>query len=237
MVMNTVGNPEHFPMLTPDSYQFMAARTAFYEDFDNPRKVLEQGLSDEVVEMLEQVYGDDYWTVEKDLHENVFPKDDLKSELGDLLWYGSQLIRLKGESLSHYIPTETWENPTPPESTKLKDTIQAAHIPGYPYLSKDYDFAVQPIVCLALLSVTLNDARYLPTRDYMVDEDTALKDIFRGITVIANLRGYSLRDIGEANIAKLAARDRKPHTIDHVTHSLPSLGDQKLDLYLKSMRN
>lgn len=227
-------SPEFGSRLDPDSYQEIAAQTAYYERFADPMMVLEQGLADEVVEMLEQACGDVYWTEEEDVRENQLPPEDLKSELGDLLWYASQLLRVEGMRFSDLINHDQWTGKAIPASTKYVDVVTQDPNAKYPHTHVKYDFATEPVICLALQMSELIDARFTDSSERV---NEALSSMLKGVTLVANLRGFTLEELAMSNVAKLATRTRKPHTINHIEDSLPSLAHQKMSLWLRTQRN
>lgn len=226
-------SPEFGSRLNPDSYQEVAAQTAYYENFADPMMILEQGLGDEVVEMLEQACGDVYWTANENVPENPLPSEDLKSELGDLLWYASQLFRVKGVRLSDFISHDQWSGMAILDSTKYVDVVTQDPNAQYPLTNVKHDFATEPVICLALQMTELIDARFTGSSERV---NESLSSMLKGVTLVANLNGFTLEEVAMANAAKLAARTRKPHTINHIEDSLPSLARQKMSLWLRTQR-
>lgn len=221
-----------FPKQEADLFQEAASKFARYLEFENPEGVVEQGLNDEVIELLEQACGDEYWTAQTDVPENPLPLEDLREELGDLLWYLSQVLKLRGSKLSQYISAETWDQNDPDQNPLLSSYMVEELVES----DDTHGFKVKPATCISILNARLLDSLHPSKQINEADIDQAFLNLLSGIGIAGNLRGLSLREIAQANLEKLAARPREPHTIGHVRDGEPSLTRRKQDLWLNSQR-
>ncbi len=231
--MDRLSSRERSEPLSPDDYQVRAAATAYYQNFKKPLGVLEQGLADEIAEILLEVYGDGYWTTSAEPPERQLSLNDLEGELGDILWYGSQIVRVYGKNLSTFIDTDMWQRQQFTGETSLGEHVSSR---WYKENCYDYNFVDRPTVCLAVLVAQLNDALQ-PIDLGEASMESALQNLFEGISIAANLRNLSLRQVADSNIAKLAERSRVPHTITHIADGLPSLVERKRSLWLATPIN
>lgn len=227
---------ETAPHIMPDEYQAFTCRTALYPEREDPLVIAEQGYKDEAVELIEQAFGDDYWTARGPLVERALSAYDWKGELGDMLWYIAQILQLRGEALSNYTTQDQWHTKQT-DIPCLRELVSNAAWQEENPTMLDYTIDTRPVECIVMLSARVVDELHAWYPVYHKDSDVgaAIKEALLGIAAVGNANGFSLAEIAEHNIEKLSARKRKPHTITHITEKQPSLLDQKRKLWLGSL--
>lgn len=221
-------------VLSPDQYQAATSLTAQYEKFSNPLEVLRHGLGDEMVELIDEAYGVDWWdgSIHEDLPERSLSQDTWQGELGDMLWYVSEIARYHVIPLSQVVSAE---EPSTDFGTKLVD-LDLAHV-STRFLTPKYDFAALPVACLGILVANVDDALH-SGRNWEgkeLDVTSTLRDLCTGITVIAKLNGLDFDAIARSNLEKLAERSRKPHTITYTEERRPSTRERRRRMWLATL--
>lgn len=200
--MTEIGSGAEAHLLTLQELQQLTATTARYGQAYDPEAVLRSGLVEEVAEFT--------WEFGTDA---PIDKGSLEGELGDILWYVSEISRYRRV-----------EPGAITNGHNLDDFQQC----DAPYLIKpivDYEgnqitFDTHPQGVLAVTALRVVDTLNPKHDDLWIPDclrlspDAALHDLLAVAGVIAGRQGISLSAAAMRNVAKLQSRPRNPHVID-----------------------
>lgn len=193
---------EHRPSdLTFEQMQAITAQFAKYEGKPDPEGHLRSGIVEEVAE-----YG------EAATSETPPSRDDVTGELGDIMWYVSEIARSK-QADSHVIL----------DGHQSINTFQAnageLSVPMFDKAGQRLQLAGEPYVALAVAAIRTLDI--LNPRNESVWRDVekpsleiTLADLMRVVAHIANKEGITLSDTIVATEEKLKARPREVHVVE-----------------------
>ncbi len=211
-VTNTANPFEKSPQLSLGQLYGMTSVFAQYEDYPDPELLLRKGLLEESFEFLESAtfYSDNH------LADTVA----VEGELGDVLWYISEIARFKNIE------------PTPPDSagtpvlledyaidpTALDGLTPIFDPDGNP-IKPDEDDKLFESLAIATLRVVdvLNpktDGLWVGIGVERPDLSKTLSDLLVHVGIIANKTGLLLTNCIENTLNKLANRARIPHVVD-----------------------
>jgi len=194
-----------FDQLNFDQLQILASDTAKYEEAEEPEIVLRSGLIEEVYEYINL----------KNQGEPL-SKSDLAGEIGDMLWYCSEIARQRGIRLS---------DAANGAGVNLDD--YQASVAAYPQMSKiidnlgrEVDLRERPAEALAVAALRVADVMN-PKNDELwngyeqaLELPQAIIDLLKCIAYTASSHGVKLSEAIESTLAKLRNRPRPPHVIE-----------------------
>jgi NTP pyrophosphatase (non-canonical NTP hydrolase) len=202
-------------VLTFDKYQALTASKAQYEQAPNPELVLRNGLIEEAAEILD-THPDD--------------QDEMHKEIGDVLWYLSEVSRFKGLSLKEVANLEgsKFETFDAFQDAQTLPEISPIHTPEQQLLSP----ADKPQEALAVLVMRVVDVMNPKTNELWEGFDerpqlsAVLRDAMTCITQIANANNIRLNEAAGRTLTKIYSRPRNPHVIDNANALIDSERDR-----------
>jgi hypothetical protein len=190
-----------------EDVQEQTAQFALYEGADDPDSVLNKGMVEEAVECAYEIGLGASGS-----------RDELAAELGDMQWYISEKARHHGISLADICGP----------CTVTLDEFQRQSVLETK-ISSLYDFGGQPIDVLAQTEFAMNilvlrvvdaetrtDDRLWQGYEHGLPLEQTLRDLYTFLAVVAERYDLTLSDLLDRTVAKLTARQRKPHVIEDV---------------------
>ena len=182
--------------------QSLTAQGASYGASPDPEGVLRSGLVEEVAEYWDEVVT----------NPNT-AKDDLEGELGDVLWYISEISRFREESIVGLMPQQTLED----FQTSLPSSLL---MPVVDTEGNTFDLSDSPAAVLAVTALRVVDSMnpknpklWLPG-EHQLSLGEALGDLLTATAYIANLNDVALSEAVRHTHNKLSSRMRSPHVIE-----------------------
>lgn len=201
--------------ITFSDYAELAASSAQYMEAPDPELVLRSGLIEEAQEVLE--------TDPQDI-------DEFHKEIGDIIWYISQIAKFKGLSLGQVA------NARNTNFTTFSD-FQASHIDSsrlpiiYSPDQEQLNLDSNPRELLAMGIIRVIDVLN-PKMDelWQREERPALNIVLHdalSITAqISNVYSINLEEAARRTLHKIKSRPRNPHVIDHASTMKESLRER-----------
>jgi NTP pyrophosphatase (non-canonical NTP hydrolase) len=201
------------PNLDFDRLQILTSGSADYETAEDPETVLRNGLVEEVHEYLQQI-----------VKNEALDRDQLVGEVGDIVWYCSEIARHKDIRLAEAITSN-------PEARITLDDYQAV-VAEEPIISKVIDnqgeeisFNERPQEALAVLAMRVADVMN-PQNDelwngyeHRLELPIALRDLMNCVTFIASTNEIKITEAVQNTLNKLQTRARKPHVIEKASQN------------------
>jgi NTP pyrophosphatase (non-canonical NTP hydrolase) len=202
-------SPETSKDFTFEQLQELMAGFAAYEQFDNPQAVLRRGLIEETHEYVQEIAQDE-----------VPDKEKLTGELGDILWYSSEIARNKSISLGGVAGV-----PNLAEFQQRVDT-HAEISPITDAQGQILNPLTRPQEAISVLTLRLVDVLNPKTNElwlgyeHRLPIDQVLKDLLSCLALIANQNKIQLADAVAKTMGKLQTRARNPHVIDEASSKM-----------------
>jgi hypothetical protein len=196
----------------------LTAQVANYGSLQHPEPILRKGLIEETGECIAELRAD------------VPSRYDLEGELGDVLWYVSEISRYRGIA------------PTAVLGRQSLDAFQisepAVATPIFDWAGRKLDSQAHPDATLALTALRVVDTmrpesnRLWLGLEAKIDLPDALKDLVSAAGWVATTNGLTLSAAVNHTITKLTHRTRRPHVIEESTtgRQTPPSGKRRLNV-------
>lgn len=198
----------------------LTAPTATYENNPDPQTTLRRGLIEETAEYVRE-FAIGY----------EVDKDQIKGEIGDVLWYLSEISRSQSSGINGLdIGRSLDEFQAEAEIDKI--------LPIIDYDGSSIDFKQETHVALAVTALRVVDVLNPKNDDLWIPGykrtslSEALGDFLTTTSFIASNNSVLLSDALKHTIDKLSKRERKPHVIDEVLDGKAMIsGRQRLNIH------
>ena len=194
-------------VLTWDDLQALTEPTASYVEFSDPDTILQHGLGSELVEVRKEIGKDPHM---------------LAGEIGDVIWYISEIARSREKPLSTILK---WSGAI--------DTYQQ-FISSLPFFhhriitssDEELDIMAEPGNAIAIYGSRVIDSMSPPLDRKSIiwqgidpeeepNLDTTIQDLVNCLCIVASNEGISLSVAIQETLHKLEQRPRRPHVIEH----------------------
>ena len=196
------------PEVDFDQLQILTSGSADYETTEDPETVLRNGLVEEVHEYLQQI-----------VQNEALDSDQLVGEVGDIIWYCSEIARHKGIRLAEAVTTT-------PEVPITLEGYQTVVSEG-PIISRVIDsqgdeisFNERPQEALAVLAMRVADVMNPQNNELWngyeqrLELPQVLRDLMTCVTSIACTNDIRISEAIQNTLNKLQTRPREPHVIE-----------------------
>lgn len=206
------------PSLNLADLHALTARTANYTSANDPELVLRRGLVEEIFE----------YTFELEQRGEPSPFE-LEGELGDVLWYVSEISRHEGISAATLL------------DDKSLDEFQATNPPlTIPILDREghsLEPETSPHAVLAITALRTVDVLNPKNKGLWIglesrpDLATTIKDLLIAVGWLATANNLTMSAAVEHTLHKLHTRTRKPHVIEEAdARQAVSSGRERLSI-------
>lgn len=190
--------------LTFTDYAELTAGSASYEQAKDPEMVLRSGLIEETIEIIDT---------------DISNRDELTKELGDALWYMSEIARFKGMALAEVLGTEE----EAPSLDGFQEAALEAEVPYHPINTPDggqLKAEDRPADALAVTMLRVVDKLNPKTPELWLGYDEpitlseSINDAMVCISRVASDNDISLNEAAIKTLIKNNDRQRNPHVVD-----------------------
>lgn len=200
---------ERFPdipiVISFDRYQSLTAPKAQYENAADPALVLRSGLIEETAEIIDTDPAD---------------REEMHKEIGDVLWYLSEVSRFHGLTLKEVASSEG-------KQYQSFDEYQDAHTPSTLHIYDSDGNEFNPgndNDALAIRVLRIIDKLNPKTSELWEGYDEIpglsiiLHDTLACLSHIASEQGIRLNEAATRTLKKIYTRPRNPHVIDEANN-------------------
>lgn len=206
--MDILDSPAEQPAYTLAELHARTAATAQYTDAYDQDGILRSGLVEEVFEYVQEIEVD---VMPDGIHRRI-DRYNLEGEIGDILWYVSEISRSRNLDPFSILGEKTLDAFQAEDHAITKPVVDADEVT---LELADYPEGVLTVAALRVVDVMnpKHDKLWLPD-GRRLDLGTALKDLVIAAGFIATQYDVRLSAAAEHTLIKLRDRQRKPHVID-----------------------